>query len=410
MKLLAISEHYYPRLGGTVNYVHETLNALAALGIEAELLVPGPLAGGAVPEAARYRVTALDAGYPERGDPPRAKRQAFCRLADTAVKARLSAPNPASRPDLVHVLFGLFVLEVLDSEACRVHGVPVVATVHNLPPMECGRILPGAGLAARLRERTRLAAVGWKNTTRLRRHQQNLVIAPSAPVATLLRRVMPGTQISVIGHGPTSELETLMTPPLSRRPAPATPLRLLTVGGLVPHKRQHLIPEVASRLQSQGVALEWDVAGPTGRVAGYHDVIAADLVRRGLRDTVRLHPSVPFAGLAELYDRANLYVQPSTQEGFCITALDAASAGLPVIGSPAGALPEIASASGGRLVASDAEELARAIAGFVQANAWPDDALAIAKKVRSRFSWEAAADVLVSQYQELLFAKASDKT
>lgn len=410
MKLLAISEHYYPRLGGTVNYVHETLNALAVLGVEAELLVPGPLADGAVPETARYRVTPLDADYPERGDPPRAKRQAFCRLADAAVKSLLADPDPARRPDLVHVLFGLFMMEALETEACSDRGVPVVATVHNLPPMECGRILPEASLATRLKERARLSAVGWINTIRLRRHPKDLVVVPSETVATLLRRVMPDTQISVIGHGPTSELEKLMVPPLSRRPAPGGSLRLLTVGGLVPHKRQHLIPAIAAQLRSQGVALEWDVAGPTGRVAGYYDAIVTDLARRGLSDTVRLHPSVPFAGLAELYDRANLYVQPSTEEGFCITALDAASAGLPVIASPAGALPEIGSASSGRLVASDAVELAGGIADFVQADAWPKDAHAIATKVRARFSWEAAAAALVSQYQELLFATGRGKT
>lgn len=402
MKLLAISEHYYPRLGGTVNYVHETLNALTARGVEAELLVPGPLTSGAVPETARYRVTALDAGYPERGDPPRAKRKAFCILANTVVKARLTDSAPGKRPDLVHVLYGHFVMEVLDAKACREHAVALVATIHNLPPMECGRILPGAGVATRIKERARLAAVGLRNSARLRRQEKDLVIVPSEPVANLLRRVMPRTRIRVIGHGPTSELGVLMIPPASRRPVKGAPLRLLTVGGLVPHKRQHLIPEVAARLQAEGIDLEWDIAGPTGRVAGYYEAIASELTRCGLSEKVRLHPSVPFARLAELYDLANLYVQPSTEEGFCITALDAASAGIPVIASPAGALPEIALASGGRLVASDGVKLARAIADFVEADAWQDDAHALAMKVQATFSWGAAADTLLDQYRKLL--------
>lgn len=42
MKVVVVSEHYYPRVGGTVNYVSETLSALVSEGVDVELWVPGP--------------------------------------------------------------------------------------------------------------------------------------------------------------------------------------------------------------------------------------------------------------------------------------------------------------------------------------------------------------------------------
>lgn len=397
MKLLAISEHYYPRVGGTVNYVHETLSALSARGIAAELLVPGP-----APENWRpadlppppYKVTWVDAGYPAKGDPGREQRYDFCRKVDALAAERLKGPD---RPDVLHVLFGLFVMELLDTERLRKAGLPCLATVHNVPPMECRQVAHTAPLVARLKESLRLQTVSLKNRARLKRHDYDLWIVPSQQVHDLLSPITGG-EVRVIGHGLTSDLQALMSPPASRRPA--GPVRLLTVGGYAPHKRQHIIPETAERLRAAGLDFVWEVAGPSGRVAGYHAGIARDLAGRGLQDRVLLHEAVPFRDLGALYDRANLYVQPSTEEGFCLTALDAAAAGLPVIGCRAGALPDIIAASGGELVPSDPDPLARAISTFAAQDRWQDPQKA-AERVTGTFSWQIAAEALIGHYDTL---------
>ena len=407
MKLLALSEHYFPRLGGTTNYVHETLNALARLGVEAELLVPGPLPPSAVPQSALYRVTPVDAAYPPKGDPTAAQRLTFCARANGLVEAKLTGDS-ANRPDLVQVLFGLFIMEALDVSACRAAGVPALATVHNVPPLECGRLMPDAGMVARMKERLRLLAVSLRNAKRLKQRRWDLLIAPSEPVAALLRTELPGTRIDVIGHGPTTELQALLAPHVVRRPVDGAPLRLLTVGGFVPHKRQHLVPEIAARLRAREHEIEWHLAGPPGRIAGYFDLIRAEVRRRSLDNIVILHPEPPFLDLARLYDVANLYVQPSTEEGFCLTALDAAAAGLPVIASPAGALSEIAAASGGRCVKSEPAALAEAIHEFADNDCWSYDTTARAQEVRTQFAWSAAATRLAALQAELI-GKASER-
>lgn len=397
MKLLAISEHYFPRFSGTVNYLHETLSALVRQGVKVELWVPGPEPADWLPEGLAkppYSVVWIDAGYPSQGDPSRATRYHFCKMVNEAAQARACAGNT---PDLLHLFFGLFVMEILDTDALRRKGLPSVVTVHNVPPQECRQTAPEAPFLARMKEAARLQMVGWKNRARLRAHRYDGVVVPSDQVHDLLAPVIKIQAIDVIGHGPTGDLITRMVLPSIRRPTPNEAMRILTVGGYAPHKRQHLIPEVAKHLKERGLAFEWDVVGPEGRIAGYHESVRTAVFQSGLQERVRIRGAVPFDELARLYDAAHLYVQPSIEEGFCITALDAAAAGLPVIASPAGALARIADASGGTLVNSAPESLARAIADFVLEDRW-SDAGQQARAVREQFSWDAAAQALMVRY------------
>jgi glycosyltransferase involved in cell wall biosynthesis len=154
-------------------------------------------------------------------------------------------------------------------------------------------------------------------------------------------------------------------------------------------------------LRAAGLNFEWDVVGPSGRVEGYYDGVFSAVQDDRLEDYVRIKPAVSAQELADLYDEAHLYIQPSIEEGFCITALDAAAAGLPVIASPAGALEQIARVSGGLVVESDTSKLFKAIIDFVQGDCWGDSE-EIAKNVRTQFSWDTAATALCARYNELL--------
>lgn len=399
MKVITVSEHYFPRVGGTVNYVHETLCALTALGVEAELWVPGPAPEGWLPaglDIPPYQVRWIDSNYPAKGDPTREQRYWFCKAVDLRAAELLS---DIGRPDLLHVLFGLFVMEVLDTERLREGGMPCVATVHNVPPMECCQTGPNADLFARIKEALRLNAVKLKNNARLKKHRYDAYIVPSTQVHDLLLPVICGGQIDVIAHGPTGVLQAQMSPPADR--IPNGHLHVLTAGGYAPHKRQHIIPATADALRDKGVAFVWDVVGPAGRIRGYFDDIQSEVERRGLKGLVHLHQTVPFADLANFYDAANIYVQPSIEEGFCITALDAAAAGLPVIGGSAGALPEIVDISGGIQVKSDFSVLAESIARFSRGALWQNSEVQSAL-VKEAFSWSTAAIDLKARYQSLL--------
>lgn len=400
MRILAISEHFHPRVGGTVEYVTQTCGALQALGHEVHLLVPGK---GKEVEAITgygYEVTSLGVGWPESGDPDRETRYQFCRNA-SAFACRAAEGREV---DIVHVLFGLFVNETLDTESLSRMGVPCVTTIHNVPPQECGRSWPGDSWINRLKDRLRLELVARKNHARLGKHVYDLWVVPCGIAKQLLSSVRPDARIEVIGHGCSESLLKKVAIPECRAPAPGQALKILTVGGWVPHKRQHLIPEVAGLLREAGIDFVWDLVGPPGRVPRYRDAILRDIARRGLETQVRGHGAVSTDDLARFYSEAHLYVQPSTEEGFCMTALDAAAAGLPVIGSPAGALPEICRMSEGALVPSHPDDLAKAIEHFLAAWLWDEDCEAVARTVRERFTWQAAAAQLGNLYQDLMDA------
>lgn len=400
MKLLAVSEHYFPRVGGTVNYLHETLSALVDEGMDVELLVPGPAPEIWIPdggEKPKYTVRWLESGYPLDKEPNRADRYRFGQAVNEYIGPLLST---SEKPNIVHVMFGLFVMETLNTQTLRNAKIPTVATVHNVPPQECRIVTPTAPVNERIREHVRLFLVGLKNNWRLRRHRYDKLIVPSSAVRSLLSQRLRSQDIEVLVHGPTSALAKQMAPPINRRPPERQFVRILTVGGFAPHKRQHLIPLIAENLRADGVAFKWDVIGPAGRVPAYFDQVSSAIQSADLQDQVRVNSSVSFAELARFYDAANLYVQPSTEEGFCITALDAAAAGLPVIASPAGALPEIVRASHGLLAKSAVNPLSDAIKEFIRSDLWSDPKQ-VALEVESGFSWRESARSLKSSYDKL---------
>ncbi|MDF1824402.1 MAG: glycosyltransferase family 4 protein [Verrucomicrobiales bacterium] len=397
MKIFAISEHFHPRVGGTVEYVDKICSALQGQGHQVHLLVPG---NGAVAESLAgysYRVTALGVGWPRVGDPDRETRYHFC----DEVSKHLFLACDHGEVELVHVMFGLFVNEKLNTAKLRERGVPCVTTIHNVPPHECARSWPGDRLLERWRDQLRIKGVAAKNRARLTAHDYDAWVVPSDISRKLLRQVRGDVRIEVIGHGCSEALLKKVQVPETRAPKKGGLLRVLTVGGWVPHKRQHLIPEVADCLRNQGIQLVWDLVGPPGRVPRYQASIVEEIDRRGLKEIVRVRGAVSLDELSGYYEEANLYVQPSVEEGFCMTALDAAALGLPVIGSPAGVLPELCRMSEGALVPSVVEDLCCAIEHFVAADLWLSDSRSLAVKVGREFAWTKAAGKLATLYSGL---------
>lgn len=398
MSLLGLTEHFLPRIGGTSHYVQETCAALARLGTKVHLIAPGPKPEGIDLDALPYRITWVDVGYPQQGDPPRDVRYRFCNAVNDLAQ-ELAA---AGAIDAVHVMFGLFLMEELDITKLADKGVASIATVHNVPPMECRQSWPSAPILHRLRDMLRVKAVAAKNGIRLRRYQYDRYIVPSMQVAEKLGSILSSKCIEVIPHGVSEDLLAQMSSQALRRPMNGAPWQFLTIGGWAPHKRQMIIPDVADALRRNDVDFRWRVLGPTGRVSGYKSAVDTRLVDLGLTDLVCTSGPVPFSELPALYDTAHLYVQPSIEEGFCLTALDAAAAGLPVVGGSAGALPDICKLSRGKVVASEPMALADAITQLIEPSSKMHNRKTSAMKIRKKYTWEASATQLNIAYENAI--------
>lgn len=107
-------------------------------------------------------------------------------------------------------------------------------------------------------------------------------------------------------------------------------LNLVTVGRLSPEKGQMMIPEVADRLCKDGLPFKWHIVGEGKDREDLTNKIKA----LRLSDVVILHGNQlnPYP----IIKAADIYVQPSYTEGYCLTIIEAAILGRPIVATKVG--------------------------------------------------------------------------
>jgi len=123
------------------------------------------------------------------------------------------------------------------------------------------------------------------------------------------------------------------------------------------------------------------------------------------RDHVRRLPPCSREEVLELYRRADLFVLPTWREGFPNVVLEAMAAGLPVVATPVGAIPDaLEDGREGILVPPrDAEALEHAIRRLASD---PETRRAMGRRARKRVEGEFSRDAVIGKleaiYRELL--------
>jgi glycosyltransferase involved in cell wall biosynthesis len=119
---------------------------------------------------------------------------------------------------------------------------------------------------------------------------------------------------------------------------------------------------------------------------------------------------VPDANREELYRSARVLVMPSLDEGFGLPALEAMSAGVPVIVSSRGSLPEVVGDAGMQIDPTNVDALADAIERAVADRDWAMQS-ARAGLARARtFTWERSARTLHRAYVDAVARRAGLRT
>ena len=136
-------------------------------------------------------------------------------------------------------------------------------------------------------------------------------------------------------------LDPAQFPFRERRQGPSEPVRILTVARLVPIKGHEYAIRALARLREQGCNVTYDIAGD-GPLKTKLEALIHEL---NLERTVTLHGSLDSLGIRNLLDRAHIFVLASVsldgdQEGQGLALQEAQAAGLPVIATNHGALPE----------------------------------------------------------------------
>jgi glycosyltransferase involved in cell wall biosynthesis len=173
---------------------------------------------------------------------------------------------------------------------------------------------------------------------------------------------------------------------------PGNALLLLTVRDLEQRMGIDTLLEALTRLPKERPF--YCLIGGTGPLRGFLEKLCE---RLGLADRVRFLGYIREDQLPLYYQAADLFVLPTrAHEGFGLVTVEALACGTPVVGTPAGATPEILSPLNPRLVASSCE--ASSLASALQA-AYPlvDDE-DFRRRCRSyteaNYSWDLHAEIL----------------
>jgi len=217
------------------------------------------------------------------------------------------------------------------------------------------------------------------------------VAATSEPLAQRIRAAAPRTPVHVIPNGiPVGPLPT----PAGRASArqalglPASVPVVAFVGRLSPEKA----PEVLLRA-IRGTSLRLLVAG--------EGPLRTALEAEADPEQVRFLGFLPDVGT--VLAAADVLALPSRTEGLPMAALEAMGAGLPVVASAVGSLPEVLSDGAGVLVPpGDVAALRRALEQL----SVPRERGAVAAEARRRVESRYSAGTMARRYRELLYQPA----
>lgn len=391
MNLLLISEHYYPKVGGTVSYVENTAINLAKNGLKVFLLIPsiGKLNEIVLEKHPQENLTLLKLGVSANLALQFDSNERY--LLCNWVKNNLTQLSLNHNCSIVHLLFGLFIAEVINTKELKKNGIKTLHTIHNIPPFECSNSWKGDKTINYLKDNIRKIGVKWINKKRIKKNPFDYYITPSELVKKELSKYIPSDKIIVIGHG---GAEYILNPV---KETSYNQINLLTVGGIVPHKNQHLIPEIAKYLKINGVNFIWNIIGPI-RNNRYYDYIQNLIRSNELNEHVKLHHNLSDNELEQYYTNASMYIQLSSEEGFCMTVLDAIAYGLPVLATPAGAIPEMIEKGGGELIENEINTLKKIIFHYIKII----DSFVIDKQqlinFKETYTWSSTTDQLIKLY------------
>jgi glycogen(starch) synthase len=304
VRIAHISDCYLPRLGGIEAQVHGLARRQLAAGHDVTVLT-----ATAGPHGERHGVVDLVEGVPVHR---LAVPLPFGTPVNPFAPRRVRAILLAGRFDVVHVHAGVVSPFAYDGAAVVSDlGRPMVVTWHCL----LGRSERIGRLWAR-RQRWAAGPVAYT--------------AVSDVAADPIRRILgPGREVTVLPNGVDVDAWRTVGPdaPPEREGAE---VRLVSAMRLARRKRPMALLRMASEVRRQvpsSTPLRLAVLG-----SGHQrPVLEAYIRRHGMSSWVTLTGRLSHADMLETYRRSDVYVAPAVMESFGIAAIEARTAGLPVV-------------------------------------------------------------------------------
>ena len=372
MRVLHVTDCYLPRLGGIERHVHDLAEHQRDAGIDARVLTTTPRDQGGPPSPDPTWVHRLDA--PADGSGPGLLH---------AVDAVLAAAAEAG-PVVLHVHVSVVSpFATLVARRAARGGVPTLVTLHSmwahLAPLPR---LAGAALG--------LGSwpVAWS--------------AVSTRAAEPLRVALgPGVDVAVLPNAVDASAWT-------RTPQPDPVPLITTVGRLARTKRTTALVPILRDVRAlvpREVPLRAVVVGD-GPLRGR---LEQGLRRHGLDDWVTLAGRLDRPAIGELLARSWVYLSPSDLESFGIAALEARTAGLPVVAHRRGGVGDFLEHGTHGLLGADDAAMAAGVTRLVTDDALRARVAATNARPDPTWGWDAELERCGALYERAAaLAEASD--
>lgn len=163
---------------------------------------------------------------------------------------------------------------------------------------------------------------------------------------------------------------------------------VLAVGTVEPRKGFPVLAEAFDALAASRPELRLVIAGPPGWGVEALDAVVA---RAAHRDRIVRLGWVTDRERADLLHGAAVLAFPSLYEGFGLPPLEAMQAGVPVVATDAGAVPEVVGDAAEVVPAGDPDALAEALGRVLDDDARRAELVAAGHRNLARFSWDRTA-------------------
>lgn len=225
-----------------------------------------------------------------------------------------------------------------------------------------------------------------------------VVHTSSAATEAAVRDLLPGAAVRTVHLG------ALPLPPAAG-PAPLPDLRdrpyIVAIGTLERRKNLPRLVAAFGAMAASEPDLLLVLAGNAGddsaAISDAIDLLGPQLAPRVLR-TGRISDDVR----AWLLRNAALIAYPSLDEGFGFPLLDAMQAGVPLVASTAGSIPEVAGEAALMCPAHDVDALAAALATALTDDTLRARLVAAGADRLPHFTWERCADGMVDLYRDVV--------
>ncbi len=187
---------------------------------------------------------------------------------------------------------------------------------------------------------------------------------------------------------------------------------LLYVGGISPHKNLAVLINAFEKISANQTDVKLVLVGDykDDPFFSAYPSLKKQVAELKLEDKVIFTGFIPDEDLAQLYNRAQLLVFPSLEEGFGLPAIEAMSCGTPVAASNCSSLPEVLGEAGRffdpRSVSNMAEVIGRILRDENERKTMREQGLTRTEQ----FMWKKAAEDTLLIFKELVNEKSKVKT